>query len=85
MTRLLRRREALYYERMSPPDAAIVLQLDPETAVRRKPEEPSEYVRGRAQVVWQTDWAHVGAHVIDAGRALPEVLRDVKSHIWGRL
>ncbi|PYP18137.1 MAG: hypothetical protein DMD52_02830 [Gemmatimonadetes bacterium] len=85
VTRLLRRREALYYERMSPPDAAIVLQLDPETAVRRKPEEPSEYVRGRAQVVWQTDWAHVGAHVIDAGRVLPEVLRDVKSHIWGRL
>jgi thymidylate kinase len=85
MTRLLRRREALYYKRMSPPDTAIVLQLDPETAVRRKPEEPSEYVRGRAQVVWQTDWAQVGAHVIDAGRALPEVVRDLKSHIWGRL
>src|SRR5436853_601887 len=61
VTRLLRRWEASYYERMSPPDVLIVLQLDPETAVRRKPEEPSDYVRGRAQAVWQTDWTQVGA------------------------
>src|SRR5207253_8011712 len=32
-----------------------------ESAVRRKPEEPSDYVRGRAQAVWQTDWTQVGA------------------------
>ena len=85
VTRLLRRWEASYYERMSPPDVLIVLQLDPETAVRRKPEEPSDYVRGRAQAVWQTDWTEVGADVIDAGRPLPEVLRDLKTQIWSRL
>jgi len=85
VTRLLRRWEASYYERMSPPDVPIVLQLDPESAVRRKPEEPSDYVRGRAQAVWQTDWAQVGADVIDAGRPLPEVLRDLKTQIWSRL
>ena len=85
VTRLLRRWEASYYERMSPPDVPIVLQLDPESAVRRKPEEPSDYVRGRAQAVWQTDWRQVGADVIDAGRPLPEVLRDLKTQIWSRL
>ena len=85
VTRLLRRWEASYYERMSPPDVPIVLQLDPESAVRRKPEEPSDYVRGRAQAVWQTDWTQVGADVIDAGRPLPEVLRDLKTQIWSRL
>ena len=85
VTRLLRRWETSYYERMSPPDVPVVLQLDPESAVRRKPEEPSDYVRGRAQAVWQTDWTQVGAHVIDAGRPLAEVLRDLKTQIWSRL
>jgi len=85
VTRQLRRWEASYYERMSPPDVPIVLQLDPESAVRRKPEEPSDYVRGRAQAVWQTDWTQVGADVIDAGRPLAEVLRDLKTQIWSRL
>ena len=85
VTRLLRRWETSYYERMSPPDVPVVLQLDPESAVRRKPEEPSDYVRGRAQAVWQTDWTQVGADVIDAGRPLAEVLRDLKTQIWSRL
>jgi len=85
VTRQLRRWETSYYERMSPPDVPVVLQLDPESAVRRKPEEPSDYVRGRAQAVWQTDWTQVGADVIDAGRPLAEVLRDLKTQIWSRL
>jgi thymidylate kinase len=83
LARVLRRVEWTYYEWMRPPDATIVLQLDPELAVRRKTDEPEDYVRERAQIVWDTDWAGVdGVHVVDAGRELPEVLSDLKSLVW---
>ena len=74
VARLLRRVEWTYYEWMRSPDATIVLQLDPELAVRRKTDEPADYVRARVQIVWDTDWAGIdGVHIVDAGRALPEV------------
>jgi len=83
VARLLRRVEWTYYEWMRPPDATIVLQLDPELAVSRKTDEPEDYVRERAQIVWNTDWAGVdGVYIVDAGRALPEVLSDLKSLVW---
>jgi thymidylate kinase len=83
VARLLRRVEWTYYEWMRPPDATIVLQLDPELAVSRKTDEPEDYVRERVQIVWDTDWAAVdGAFVVDAARALPEVLSDLKSLVW---
>src|SRR5205085_1992154 len=83
LARLLRRVEWTYYEWMRPPDATIVLQLDPELAVSRKTDEPEDYVRERAQIVWHTDWAGVdGVYIVDAGRALPEVLSDLKSLVW---
>src|SRR5206468_1032908 len=50
VARLLRRVEWTYYEWMRPPDATIVLQLDPEVAVRRKTDEPEDYVRERVQI-----------------------------------
>jgi hypothetical protein len=62
-----------------------VLRLDPELAVRRKPDEPADYVRMRGQVVWDTDWSATEALVIDASRTLPEVLKQLKSIIWSAL
>jgi len=60
-----------------------VLQLDPEVAVRRKTDEPEDYVRERVQIVSDTDWAGMdGVYIVDAGRALPEVLSDLKSLVW---
>jgi len=83
VARLLRRVEWTYYEWMRPPDATIVLQLDPEVAVRRKTDEPEDYVRERVQIVSDTDWAGMdGVYIVDAGRALPEVLSDLKSLVW---
>ena len=83
LARLLRQAEWTYYEWMRRPDATIVLRLDPEVAVRRKTDEPEDYVRARAQIVWDTDWAGVAdVHLVDAGRALPEVLSDLKSLVW---
>jgi thymidylate kinase len=81
----LRNAEVSYYARILPPDCLIVLRLDPELAVRRKPEEPADYVRTRGRVVWDTDWSATEARVVDAGRTLPEVLRQLKSIIWSVL
>ena len=82
VTRWLRGAEERYYARLLAPDASVVLQLEPEEAVRRKWDEPADYVRERAQVVWDTDWRTAGGHVIDADRPLQEVVSDLKSLIW---
>ena len=80
-----RRAEASYYQHMIGPDALFVLKLDPELAVLRKPGEPADYVRARNRVVWDTDWTTSPAHLVDAGRPLPEVLRELKTIIWSTL
>jgi hypothetical protein len=81
----LRNAEVSYYGRILLPDSLIVLRLDPELAVLRKPEEPADYVRTRGRVVWETDWSASQAQVVDASRTLPEVLRQLKSIIWSVL
>ena len=82
---LLRDAEGRYYRQLPPPDRVIVLLVDPDLAVRRKPLEPVDHVRQRAGAVWDTDWAGTRAHVVDAGRPLPEVLAALKSTIWAEL
>jgi hypothetical protein len=81
----LRNAEVSYYERILPPDLLLVLRIDPELAVVRKPEEPADYVRTRGRVVWNTDWSLTHAHVVDASQTLPEVLRHLKAVIWPAL
>lgn len=83
--RLLRAREAWYYEQIMAPDILIVLRVDPEVAVRRKADEPEDYVRERGQIVWNTDWAGSGAHIVDAGQPLADVLADLKAILWREL
>jgi hypothetical protein len=83
--RWLTAREARYYQEMFPPDLLIVLRVHPEIAVQRKTDEPSDYVRERGWIVWNTDWSGSGAHLVDAGRQLPEVLADLKAILWREL
>jgi thymidylate kinase len=82
LSRILSDAEASFYARILPPDVLIVLRLDPELAVQRKPSEPADYVRTRARVIWETDWRTTRAHVIDAARPLPDVLAALKTIIW---
>ncbi|HXF83163.1 MAG TPA: hypothetical protein VNN19_10470 [bacterium] len=85
LARWLRDCEQRYYDRILPPDALIVLLVDPEVAARRKTDEPAEYVRGRARVVWKTDWSRTPARIVDAGRPLLDVLTDLKEIVWSVL
>ncbi len=77
--------EKSYYHRILPPDLLIVLLLDPETAVKRKTDEPAEHVRPRAAELWQVNWQGTGAQLVDASRKMPEVLADLRSLIWKAL
>jgi len=79
---LLRRIETRYYAQIRPPDLVLALRVDPETAVRRKVDEPAAYVRERAGMLWNTDWSTSGAVVVDAARPQVEVLNDLRIRIW---
>ena len=87
-TRLARKLEAMeaeYYGRILAPDTLLVLRLDPELAVLRKPDEPADYVRARGRAVWDTDWTGTPAHCVDTSRPLPDVLKDLKALVWSAL
>lgn len=81
----LRRWERGLYERMARPDVTFLLELDPETAVSRKPSEPADYVRERARLTAATDWSRSGAVVVDAAQSLPQVIATLKAALWKNL
>lgn len=81
----LREIEEWYYKQILAPDMLIVLRVDPETAVQRKPDEPAEHVRSRSAELWQVDWNDTGAQVVDTKRPMPEVLADLRSLVWSAL
>ncbi len=81
----IRRWERRYYDRITAPDLAFLLRVDPETAVARKKNEPADYVRQRAQLTWETDWSRSGARIIDAAQPLTQVVAALKSELWRTL
>ena len=85
LTRRLAALEQHYYRAIGPPDVLIVLRVDPETAVARKPEEAPDFVRARWQEIWEVDWAMVPAHVVDAGRPHDEVMSELRPLVWSEL
>jgi thymidylate kinase len=82
LARRLMQLEQWYYRQITRPDVVIVLMVEPEIAVRRKTDEPADYVRARSRIIWETDWTGTGARLVDAGRTLPEVLIDLKALLW---
>lgn len=84
LTRLIEL-ERGYYKGIAPPDLLIVLRADPEIAVRRKTTESADSVRARSGEIWDIDWQHTRAHVVDAGRSPTEVLSEIKRIIWSHL
>ena len=85
LAEVLRHRELAYYARMAPPDVTFVLRVDPDTAVARKHDEPADYVRRRAQRIWETDWSQSRGRLVDAGRPLADVLADLRTQLWEAL
>jgi hypothetical protein len=83
--RLMLVAERRYYQHILAPDVLIVLRVDPETAVQRKTTEPADYVRHRNRVIRNVDWTGSGAHFVEAGRPLAQVVEDLKAVIWAEL
>jgi thymidylate kinase len=77
--------ERRYYRAVVLPDVLVVLRVDPEIAVTRKPDERPDFVRARWREIWEIDWGAIDGHVVDAGRPTPEVVSDVKAFVWSRL
>jgi thymidylate kinase len=77
--------EQRYYRALTLPDLVIVLRVDPEIAVARKPEEPPDFVRARWREVWDVDWNAVPARLVDASRSEADVLSEVKALVWSEL
>jgi thymidylate kinase len=84
---LLRRREEGVYRRLLPPDLALLLRLEPDVALARKPSPRPEVVVRKTEAVTAAADASLDPHVvaIDASRPLDEVLDAVKAEIWRRL
>jgi thymidylate kinase len=77
-------REQALYRVIRPPDALIVLRVDPEVAVARRPEQDGDFVRRRAEEIWSATWGPE-AVVVDAGQSPEMVARHVIEAVWRRL
>jgi thymidylate kinase len=77
--------ERSFYDRIGPPEVVVVLRVDPEVAVKRRPDEDAAFVRARSSEFWDRDWSEIGALVVDANNPKADVLREVKCAIWGEL
>ncbi len=87
-SRLIRRlaeAERRIYAQIGLPDVLVVLRVDPEIAVQRRPEDDREYVRTRNAEVFDADWSATPAVVLDATQAPDRVLADIRNAIWERL
>ncbi|MFN8454768.1 MAG: hypothetical protein U0401_08890 [Anaerolineae bacterium] len=85
LARFLIKREESYYQQTVLPELLIALRVDPEIAVQRKTDEDAAYVRERSTEIWNLDWSHTNAHLIDASKSKTEVLAEIKSLIWSEL
>jgi thymidylate kinase len=79
------KREKSYYDQIVAPELLIVLRVDPEIAVQRKTDEDANFVRERSTEIWELEWAHSGAHIIDASRPITDVLAELKALAWSEL
>ncbi len=77
--------EERYHDRIAEPELLVVLHVDPDTAARRKTDEPDDYVRRRVAELGDIDWESWSVRVIDARQTKDAVAAELKSLIWSSL
>jgi len=85
LAKVLVKLEESYYHEIVPPELLIVLRVDPEIAVQRRIDEDATSVRERSTEIWELNWEHTDAHLIDAGKSKTDVLAELKVLIWSEL
>ena len=83
--RWLLRQEESYYRAIEPPDVLVILRVDPEIAVKRKPDEEPRYVRARSTEIWNFDARDLCHSSIDASRTRAEVAAEIRRLVWSAL
>jgi len=87
-TEELSRLEESLYRRFQPPDAFLVLSVDPEISLRRKPDHDRAAIEAKARLlkrlIEDPELGPVAGRkvVIDAGRPLAIVLEDARRSVW---
>src|SRR4051812_13819135 len=74
VAKMLSALEATYCERILRPDAIVVLQLDPQSAVGGEPKKSADPLRGRSRIIGEIDWSATGAETVDANQPLPDLV-----------
>jgi len=85
LAKVLVKLEDSYYQQIVLPELLIVLRVDPEIAVQRKTDEDVASVRERCTEIWELNWEHTDAHIIDGSKSKRDVLTELKALIWSRL
>ena len=67
------------------PDLVIKLQIDPETAMLRKPDHNFDAIRRKCEVTAALQFARASVSVINAGQDLETVLKIAQKTIWEHL
>lgn len=79
---IMSRLERGYYERIGRPDAVVVLRVDPDVAIARRPDQDEEFVRRRAEEIQRRHWNEPDVFVVDAGRPIDQVHNEVRAIVW---
>jgi hypothetical protein len=77
--------ERRFYQRYAPLELLIVLRVDPQIAVQRKSGEDPVSVRARATEIWELNWEHTNALVLDGSQSKAEILAQLKALVWSAL
>jgi len=77
--------EESFYRQIVAPEITIVLRIDPEMAVKRKPEENADMVRRRSKEIMAIDWEGESVRLFDSGEPLDEVRNAQKDLLWAEL
>jgi len=85
VARWLAATERRMYAKIAAPDVLVVLRVDPELAVARRPEDDPDYVRARNGEVFEADWTKTDAVVLDAAKPPELVLSAIRNAVWDRL
>jgi thymidylate kinase len=74
--------EKRLYEHIPPPDVVFVIDIDPEEALRRKPDHEEEMVQRKTQALETVEIRSTRAIRINGNRPREEVIQDVRRRLW---
>ena len=76
--------ECKIYEGIKNVDLILVLRLNPEIALKRRPNDNVKELLNRSGSIWNLNWNDVKRNiiVINAADPLPEVKKEIIKHVW---